>query len=1018
MRPLKLTLSAFGPYAGTQVLDFSELGDNHLFLIHGPTGGGKSTLLDAICFALYGESSGNERDGESMRSDYAGADLATEVQLDFRVGDSMFRIKRSPKQERPKISGDGTTTSQPQVQMWALDEAGAEIEVLGSKIGEVNDQVVKLLGFQSEQFRQVIMLPQGKFRELLLADSKKREIILAQLFDTHIYARIERQLKDEALELKRDVDRLNQRQIGALEAHGVDTRDQLAESRQNVDVQATAHKNRIKPLRDFESKAQEKLIRAKDLKQQFDALKACEVKERDLTKKLPAIEAERKQLKAAKHAESLADLYARMLAAVEERSDAAAVLKEASSDLKTSEQLLKKAASGAKAAEEFKKKLKGAEKELAEISPYRNKIDELESAQEALDEARESNEDAAEALRVATQYYSDTKHEYKDVTKVRAGLVKKQLDVQGLEQQLKSLAKTVEQRSRLKEVAAKKTGLVEALSRAVKDLKLAEREQSVARAVLGKLEEARLTGQAGALAGKLVKGKPCTVCGSKHHPSPTKAKGKQPSEMEIERAAQAVSSAEKRKNVSDKAKSTADKALAVQVAEESALVNTLGDAAELSVHDLNSELEELRSERDEQVKLAKLLAELQQKEKRLEKELQSAERKRDKASEMSVKAKSVFVKIKERCEGFSKNLPKKYRSIEELDCAIGGLEECIEEMAERIELAAETSTAAKEGFAAAKATLKEAEKSRDKALNEAKKQADQWSERRNRAGFASDKIFERSQLEHAEIEKLEESIVDFDESLQEAKLLLAEAKKLTKGKKEPQTNVLDTVYTEALAKREAEEKALAACQEAILSIDKLQKELAKGDKKRKSLDDQYAVVGDLSDVANGKNDKGLTFQRFVLGALLDDVLLAATERMHRMSRGRYRLARSHDRKSGRAAGGLDMLVEDAYTGKVRAVATLSGGESFQAALSLALGLADVVQSYAGGIHLETMFIDEGFGSLDADSLDLAINALVDLQQSGRMVGVISHVAELKERIDVRLQVDSGRDGSSARFVLP
>ena len=184
MRPLKLTMTAFGPYAGTQVLDFAELGDNHLFLIHGPTGAGKSTLLDAICFALYGESSGGERDGESLRSDHASPDLLTEVELDFRVGERAFRVKRSPKQERPKQRGEGMVTVQPHVEMWALATDGSELEVLGSKIGEVNEQILTLLGFQSEQFRQVIMLPQGQFRDLLLADSKKREVILAQLFDT------------------------------------------------------------------------------------------------------------------------------------------------------------------------------------------------------------------------------------------------------------------------------------------------------------------------------------------------------------------------------------------------------------------------------------------------------------------------------------------------------------------------------------------------------------------------------------------------------------------------------------------------------------------------------------------------------------------------------------------------------------------------------------------------------------------------------------------------------------------
>ena len=162
----------------------------------------------------------------------------------------------------------------------------------------------------------------------------------------------------------------------------------------------------------------------------------------------------------------------------------------------------------------------------------------------------------------------------------------------------------------------------------------------------------------------------------------------------------------------------------------------------------------------------------------------------------------------------------------------------------------------------------------------------------------------------------------------------------------------------------------------------------------------------------------MSFQRFVLAALLDDVLISASERLHRMSKGRYRLLRATDPKDARAAGGLDLDVEDAYTGKTRHVSSLSGGESFQAALALALGLADTVQSHTGGVRLDTVFVDEGFGSLDPEALDLAINTLIDLQQSGRLVGVISHVADLKERIDVRLQVTAGKGGSTAKFVLP
>ncbi len=185
-----------------------------------------------------------------------------------------------------------------------------------------------------------------------------------------------------------------------------------------------------------------------------------------------------------------------------------------------------------------------------------------------------------------------------------------------------------------------------------------------------------------------------------------------------------------------------------------------------------------------------------------------------------------------------------------------------------------------------------------------------------------------------------------------------------------------------------------------------------------SLDERYAVLGRLADVANGANPRHLSFQRYVLGAFLDDVLVAASQRLHVMTKGRYRLERTERRFGGRAAAGLNLEVYDAWTGATRPVSTLSGGETFMAALSLALGLAEVVQAHAGGIRLETVFVDEGFGSLDDESLDLAVDTLMSLHEGGRLVGIISHVSELRERVDARLEVTAGKRGSSARFVVP
>jgi exonuclease SbcC len=183
------------------------------------------------------------------------------------------------------------------------------------------------------------------------------------------------------------------------------------------------------------------------------------------------------------------------------------------------------------------------------------------------------------------------------------------------------------------------------------------------------------------------------------------------------------------------------------------------------------------------------------------------------------------------------------------------------------------------------------------------------------------------------------------------------------------------------------------------------------------LEERFAVLGRLSEVANGKNQYGVTFQRYVLGALLDDVTIAATQRLQLMSRGRYQLQRTMERAHSRAAGGLELEIFDAYTGLERGVATLSGGEIFLASLSLALGLADVVQAYTGGIHLDTIFVDEGFGTLDPETLDYVLRSLIDLQQGGRLVGIISHVPELKERIDARLEVQLAERGSVASFKL-
>jgi len=293
-----------------------------------------------------------------------------------------------------------------------------------------------------------------------------------------------------------------------------------------------------------------------------------------------------------------------------------------------------------------------------------------------------------------------------------------------------------------------------------------------------------------------------------------------------------------------------------------------------------------------------------------------------------------------------------------------------------------------------------------------------WSHRCVAAGFAREADYAAARRGAGAREALRGAIQAHDMALTSARERLKVAMEAVEGKEPPDLAALEASETSKREARAQAEEGRATLAAALATGRGTEKALAKTGKALEQVREAFAVIGRLSDVANGQNPYRLSFQRFVLTALLDDVLVAASRRLLRMSKGRYRLERVTAQGAQRGQGGLDLQVEDGYTGKVRPVASLSGGESFLAALSLALGLAEVVEAYAGGVRLDTIFIDEGFGSLDPEALDLAVNTLVDLQSQGRLVGVISHVPELKERIDVRLEMTSNRGSSTAAFCLP
>ena len=875
MRPLAVTMQAFGPYAGVQTLDFADLRGAGFFLITGPTGAGKTTVLDAMSFALYGDTSGGAeseggRSGAAMRSDHADPGTLTRVVFDFSIGADLYRVERLPEQERPKLRGEGTTTHPQEATMWRLgrgDDGARSIDGAPLATGwtKVKAKAEDVLGFRGEQFRQVVMLPQGRFQQLIEADSNEREQILRALFDTGHYAAIELALKDEAATLRRAAEKV------------ITQRDEV--------------------LRQAESAG----------------------------------------------ADDLRERCARLSAEVQ---DAAQYADEAEAADKASQKLL---AEGHDAATRLREHAAAAAQVVefaardAEIELLGAELDAARRAAEVADVAREAG-DAQAGLSIARDAAEAASSESAAAAAaLAAAAAALELEVSRAAAREHAAAEVPRLEAFVAgadELAEAREALVTATAEASarrREAEAADASWAAARALLAGLEAAWREAQAGLLARSLGDGLPCPVCGSTDHPSPAELTADVPAEDDVDAARAAVEAALERRDTARASLQRAEAALAG--AEALAGERAAGLPPELADPDV----------------LEKALGEAR----RVERELRVAfERAQTSAHET--------------------------------------------------EIAATRSEAARSAAAAALAG----------AETRAREAGARLAERLAQAGFSGEAERQNAHRDPSVIEQLEKLVSAHEQSALKAAERLRLAEQAAQGLEPPDLTRLETeAQACAATTRNAREAASGlragaeAAEKLLTRLDELAGEAA-------GFEARYAVVGRLADVANRRNARGLSFQSYVLGAFLDDVLVAASERLRTISKSRYALERTEERSGRKLAAGLGLLVYDAWTGVARPVTTLSGGEKFMAALSLALGLAEVVQAHAGGIRLETVFVDEGFGSLDDESLDLAISSLMSLNEGGRLVGIISHVSELSERIDARLEVSAGTSGSSARFVVP
>ena len=1007
MKPIKLTMQAFGPFAQTETIEFDKLGTNPLFLINGPTGSGKTSILDAICFALYGETTGNERQGIQMRCDMAAPTLLTEVTLEFSLNGKSYRVIRSPEQEAPKARGEGMTVRKHTA---ALYEITDEEKLITSKTTQVKTEVANIIGLNETQFRQVMVLPQGKFRELLLATSKEREEIFGQLFQTDIYKKIEYALKDKASAISKAKDEFDNQIRGALQVAGVSSEVELTEQREALSVQFESVQKQEQESLTQLNVVKAELQKAEALSNEFKKREQAEIALKQHLEQSDAVSSRQLQLDNAKKASKVELPYVTLQNASKQTQELEQKVAKLYQDLTVANDAVKSKEGALQTAKEQAAQLPKLTEQQYQLEGMKGKLVEKSELEKAINAGLTQKSEFEATLK---KYIA-----LKEKLTLEAQQGQKSLDQARVDiASIGSVEAEIKQQQRLMQDLQKLTGLNQELAKldALTPSKQASVDQAKARYVelqrsADTLELSWHNAQAAVLAQRLQAGEMCPVCGSVEHPQPAQFVGEEVTKDQVQNARNIEREGQVALNQLNNQLEQHNITVGQYKQQIEQLSVELGQNASMDLSALQASMQQL-NERLKQLSSINLV-QLEQSVNELNQRCVTGEGKiNDLQNQMAANESTIKVN-QEQLAKLSASLDAKYSSLEVLEQDIVAIQKQIMELNTVLESAQNHLQQA----VLAKANIESQLTTNQQWLNEALERLNtaeaDWSQALQVSAFEDEAQFLANKVDEAEMQAWQQEIDAFKQTQIKLEQTLADLSSTLKGLVLPdlegfnvKLNSVQQSYVEA-------RNQLDSTRSLFERLEKVRNDIATLHDKNTKLEDEYKVFGTLYDVASGKTGSRISLHRFVLGVLLDDVLIQASQRLSLMSKGRYILARKTEGFKGAAGRGLDLVVEDSYTGKTRDVATLSGGESFMAALALALGLSDVVQSYSGGIRLDTLFIDEGFGSLDPESLDLAIQTLVELQQTGRMIGVISHVSELKEQMVQRIDVEPSRLGST------
>lgn len=934
MRPIELKMSAFGPFAGLTTLKLDALGTDGLYLITGDTGAGKTTIFDAIIYALYGEASGNIRTTDMLRSKYANADTATFVELTFVFKDKTYIVRRNPEYLRPSKRGEGRFTKESAKAQLTMPDK----EVITGLVS-VNNKIIEIIGLNKNQFSQIAMLPQGEFMRLLLADTKQRIEIFREIFDTEPYLLLQDRIKKDANELYRLVSDYKKSMAQYVADVYCDENSEYNQALINIKNDSQMS---IKEILDIIDKI---IAQDKSCADEYDkAIISIDKGIDQLNSKLTiAIQTERikDDYKSAltqlnnltEEYENVYSIYKAECEKDSERNELSLNIEKSSEKLESYELL-----------EKYKK-------------DYGKKLDKINNITQDIHEDTNSLNECIKQI---------------DNCKKEAEILKNtELEIEKLNSKISDIIKKKEAVEYLKDVFERKIKAVSQADEAKDRYMSAFAAYEEANNRYLKMEKAFFNEQAGIMAAALEEGQPCPVCGSVTHPVPAVAGDDAPTEMQLKKY---------KIYVEDKSKECSE--LSSQSGLLSGQAESMNNMFFSSIVNFNTQWKEAldNSSDDETIRvdIIQLLADLG-------KILDEAMLEKKNADENISKYNNLIKMLSDydkKVEQLKDNINKSKNELAILSTQNENMQKQISQLEK--ELGNKDIMQAKKLINDMK--LKKVQL--DKAYEAAKKQYDEYTINiktlKNRISDL------QKQISHTDKQKTP----DIDIPMYEKQL---EDMKKERLKLREKKNIVDI---------------------RIANNEKVYKSIERVNEKSEKSEKHYSWLRTLSDTVNGSlsGKSRIKLETYVQMSFFDRIIMRANTRFMRLTDGQYELKRSDSKDNYKNQTGLELDIIDHYNGTIRSVKSLSGGEAFEASLSMALGMSDEIQSRSGGIQIDTMFIDEGFGSLDDESLSQAVKVLNSLSSSDRLIGIISHVSVLKDRIDKQIVVSKGKTGGSSAVI--